>query len=96
MRVEYRPVAQADLNAIAIYTKREWGVDKARRYLKQLRLVASGLSEFPQRFPRHISRLGAFRKAPCGAHLIFYVVEFERIEIVRILHNRVDLDGLLE
>jgi toxin ParE1/3/4 len=95
MRVKYRPAARADLVAIAIYTKREWGTDKAGEYLKQLRAFASSLSEFPQRFPRHVSRLGSFRKANCGEHLIFYVVKAGTVEIVRVLHNRIDVDALL-
>lgn len=95
MRVKYRPSARADLDAIAIYTKREWGASKARAYIMELRACASGLSEFPMRFPAYGGGAGPFRKAPCGEHLIFYVLTASEIEIVRILHNRVDIDALL-
>lgn len=95
MRIEFRPAARADLDAIARYTKREWGTVKARAYLGQLRAFSNGLADFPQRFPLHNSRLGPFRKAPCGEHLIFYLVGADKVEIIRVLHNRVDIDALL-
>ena len=95
MRVEFRPAARADLDAIARYTKREWGTVKARAYLGQLRAFAEGLRDFPQRFPSYNSPLGPFRKAPCGEHLVFYVIAADKVEIVRVLHNRVDVDALL-
>lgn len=92
MKVEYRPAAKADLDAIAIYTKREWGKQEARAYLGELRAFASSLADFPHRYPRHASRLGTLRKASCGDHLIFYTVSAEAVEIVRVLHNRVDVN----
>lgn len=95
MRVEYRPAARADLDAIVAYTKRNWGTDKARVYVAQLRAVATGLADYPQRFPLYNSRLGSFRKASCGEHLIFYAVAADKVEIVRVLHNRVDADAQL-
>lgn len=95
MQVEFRPAARADLDAIAVYTKREWGTGKARAYIGQLRAAAMGLSDFPQRYPLYNSKIGPFRKAACGEHLIFYVITAEKIEIVRVLHNRVDVDPLM-
>jgi toxin ParE1/3/4 len=95
MRVRYRPAARADLDAIAVYTKREWGTRKARTYIGELRDLASTLPDFPLRFPAYASGAGRFRKAPCGEHLIFYTVNRGDIEIVRILHNRVDVDAVL-
>lgn len=95
MRVRYRPAARADLDAIAVYTKREWGPRKARSYSAELRAVATSLPDFPHRFPAYASVAGRFRKAPCGEHLIFHIVHRGDVEIVRILHNRVDIDALL-
>lgn len=95
MRIEYRASARTDLNAIAIYTKQEWGPAKARHYLRQLRVVASSLSEFPNRFPSHNSRRGQFRKVASGEHFIFYVVCEDRIEIVRVLHKGMNVDQIL-
>lgn len=95
MRIEYRASARADLNAIAIYTKQEWGLAKARQYLRQLQVVVSSLSEFPNRFPSHNSRHGQFRKVASGEHFIFYVVFEDRIEIVRVLHKGMNVDQIL-
>lgn len=95
MRVRYRPAARADLDAIAVYTKREWGTRKARSYIAELRALASSLPDFPHRFPTYAAAAGRFGKAPCGEHLIFYTVQRGDVEIVRILHNRVDIDALL-
>lgn len=95
MRVEYKPAARADLDAIAVYTKREWGTVKARAYIGELRALATSLSDYPQRFPLYKSNLGPFRKAPCGEHLVFYIVTADKVEIVRVLHNRVDVGAML-
>jgi toxin ParE1/3/4 len=87
--------AQADLDDIAVYTKARWGKDQARRYVSDLRHDIEALSRFPLMHPAYESRLGAFRKLSSGEHLIFYRVGETAIDIVRILHNRMDADDSL-
>ncbi|MFW2350395.1 type II toxin-antitoxin system RelE/ParE family toxin [Qipengyuania sp.] len=84
------PSAEADLDAIATYTKQQWGRDQARQYLASLRAVMDDLGDFPQRHPRYDSAFGPFHRAPSGDHRIYYRLEGNTILVVRVLHSRMD------
>lgn len=95
MQIRYRAAALSDIEEIARYTKREWGKDQARRYLSEMRETASSLSDFPSRNPLLQSKHGDFRKAASGEHFIFYLVEPDAIDVVRVLHKSMDVDEIL-
>lgn len=84
------PSAEADLDAIASYTKQQWGRDQARQYLASLRAEMEALRDFPQRHSRYDSMFGTFHRAPSGDHRIYYRLEGETIIVVRVLHSRMD------
>lgn len=86
------PSAQTDLDDIAIYTKEQWGRGQARRYLARLRSDITGLARFPQMHPAYESRHGSFRKMASGEHLVFFLVHETTVEVVRVLHNRMDVE----
>jgi toxin ParE1/3/4 len=85
--------ARADLDAIARYTERRWGIARKRLYLDMLRRRFADL--------RTASGLGAarddirpgYRSIMCGSHIVFYRETADRIEILRVLHQRMDLHG---
>jgi toxin ParE1/3/4 len=89
------PSAEADLDDIAIYTKARCGKHQARRYVSGLRHDIEGLAQFPSMHPAYESQLGQFRKLGSGEHLIFYMVCESTVEVVRILHNRMDVEDIL-
>lgn len=89
------PSAQADLDDIAIYTKEQWGREQARRYLATLRSDITGLARFPRMHPAYESRHGKFRKMASGEHLVFFIVNEAAVEVVRVLHNRMDVEEAL-
>ncbi len=90
-----RALAQADLEEIWLYTCDQWGVAQADAYLNVL----------IQRFDWLVdnSTLGKSRDEPCnyigqgyfcfpeGMHLIFYRVKNDRIEIIGIPHQQMDI-----
>lgn len=90
------PAAERDLEAIAVYTKRQWGSAQARRYMSALRLDVGSLAEFPMRHPVYRNTRCEFRKMRSGHHVIFYVVRDDRVEIVRVLHERMDVGSVLD
>ncbi len=85
-----RPAAENDLISIWQYTFETWGVRQADRYIGDLsaafkevaagRLIAKSAS--------HV-RAG-YRQVKVGRHVVFLQDLSDRIEVVRVLHERVD------
>lgn len=88
--IRYRPEAAADLEDIADYTIERWGRKQARSYISGLRADIESLSNFALRFPEHEPSGLGLRKMSSGHHLVFYLVDGDVVEIVRILHERMD------
>lgn len=85
------PLAALDLSTIWDYTAEHWGIDQADLYVRQIDLtcaaVASGRKQ--GRSVDHV-RAGYFRY-PVGSHVLFYRWSARRrMEVVRILHQRMD------
>lgn len=78
-----RPVAAADVEAIA---------DQARIYVGALRHDIASLSTDAERFPLHEETRLGLRRMRSGQHLVFYLVGDHAVEVVRVLHERMDRD----
>lgn len=85
--------AKADLKSIAIYTQRKWGKNQRAVYLKQFDDAFHLLADSPDVGTNcDFIKLG-YRKFPHTSHVIFYrIVGDSQIEIVRILHKRMDVE----
>ena len=84
------PAAKADLREIWLYTLENWGEAQADRYLFQLEECCERLVEHPELGrPRDELRRG-YRSLLEGSHLIIYRYHLDRIEIIRVLHRRMD------
>lgn len=91
--VGYRltPQAERDLEEIWLYTFEQWSADQADRYYDEIidvveRLGSGILSG------RHSEIRSGYKKQPAGRHLIFFRPFEEGIEVVRILHQSMDID----
>jgi len=75
-----------DLIAIAQYGDEHFGVARSNRNRDKLKQRFSVLAEQPQLYPvvEHI-RPG-YHRSVCGAHSIYYRVEADGVEIIRILN----------
>lgn len=89
--------AKADLKSIATYTQRKWGKEQRKIYARQFDDVFHMLSETPAAGNKcDFIRLG-YRKFPVSSHIVFYhSVSQSEIEVVRILHKRMDAKIQLE
>jgi toxin ParE1/3/4 len=88
--------AMDDLRAIARYTQEKWGRDQRNKYLYMLDAGFNAIAQQPEiGIACDYIRIG-YRKHPVGRHLIFYRQSGDRIIIVRILHERMDLPNQLE
>ncbi len=90
------PSAEADLDAIAIYTRERWGRSQAQRYIAALRADIEGLTRYPLANPRHASRHGEFRKLYSGHHVVFYQAGGLEVVVVRLLHERMNFEVQLD
>ncbi|WP_285709512.1 type II toxin-antitoxin system RelE/ParE family toxin [Erythrobacter oryzae] len=95
MRLVVRPSVRRDLALIWTDTANRWGIDQADAYVAAINARFGGIADFPSSYPEYRSKRAAFRKAASGEHLIFYVVTADRVEVVRVLHNRMDVDEML-
>lgn len=95
-RVVIRRAATTDIGGIARYTKKRWGAVQARRYLDALRFDIESLASFPYRSHIVSENDANTRKMPSGHHLVFYRATEDMVEVVRVLHERMDVPDDLE
>jgi toxin ParE1/3/4 len=95
MRLILLPAARRDLARIWSDTATRWDTAQADSYVLAINRRLEAIADFPSSYPEYRSRHGTFRKAPSGEHVIFYLAEPERVQVVRILHTRMDLDAQL-
>jgi len=83
--------AKNDLKVIAVYTQGKWGQAQRRIYLQQFDDAFHSIAETPAiGIACDYIRLG-YRKFPVTSHLVYYrLVSEAHIEIVRVLHKRMD------
>jgi toxin ParE1/3/4 len=84
--------AQADLDAIWDHTESQWGLQQAERYIRQIWQDIDTVAAEPM-LGRDCSEVRAgYRKYRSGSHLLFYRVTTGGIDVVRILHERMDFE----
>ncbi len=91
------PAAQADLDGIWDYTCDRWGTDQAEAYVREIqqaieRVVGNPLIGRPCDEVRD-----GYRRHAVGSHPLYYrVVGDDPIDVVRVLHKRMDVDRHLD
>ena len=84
------PLAQADLEGIWSYTASRWSVEQAQSYHAAIVAAFEGLAAGSKQGRPSDVREGYFKYA-VGSHLVFYRHSEGGIDIVRILHQRMDV-----
>jgi len=79
--------------SIGRYTRKQWGKTQQTRYLSQLDAAFHDLADKPDIGRACDNIREGYYKYGVGKHLIFYhYKEEDQIEIVRILHGRMDIE----
>ncbi len=91
-----RERAKADLRSIGRYTHVTWGREQRNRYLAQLDAAFHLLAQEPQRGRACDDIRPGYRKYHVGRHLIFYRETATGIEIIRVLHDQMDIETHLD
>jgi toxin ParE1/3/4 len=66
--------------------------NRAEVYVRQIRRAVEIVAEDPRRGRNCDNIRAGYRKYPAGSHFVFYRVVEGGIDVVRILHQRMDFD----
>lgn len=88
--------ALEDLRSIGRYTEENWGHNQRNKYLKRLDDSFHSIAREPKIGSACDEIRKGYRKYHVGRHLIFYFKTGSRIEIIRILHDRMDIEGHIQ
>ena len=87
--------AKCDLKSVAAYTQRKWGKEQRGVYLRQFDDAFHLLAKTPDIGHSCDYIRPGYRKSPVTSHVVFYrIISETKIEIVRILHKRMDAKPL--
>lgn len=96
MTYEISKKANEDINSIWIYTFENWSLEQADRYYN---LIMDEIEYIAENFEsgnsiEHLRK--NYRSAKVKSHIIFYKKSSKnRVEIIRVLHQRMDIENRL-
>ena len=91
-RFVFKPRAHADLDEIWDYTADRWGLEQAETYIRRLWKDIQTVADKPSLGQECAEVRPGYRKYPSGSHVLFYRPTTDGIDIVRILHERMDYE----
>ena len=86
-----RPLAEADLEGIWLYTVEQWSVQQADKYYRDFLSAFDQLAS-GQITGRTVDIQEGYFKVAVGRHFIFYRINGTVYDIVRILHQMQDVE----
>ncbi len=90
-RLVVSDAARADLRAIRSYTERKWGLSRRDQYVAAIEDRFKLLRQRPGIGAIRQDLAVGLRCFAVGRHLILYRYEDETVEVVRILHQQMDV-----
>jgi len=89
----FAPAAEADIEGIWDYSADNWGPDQADRYTDEIRDACRALASGRKR-GRTVDVRPGYLKLSTGSHVVFFRDLGDRLEIIRVLHSRQDVERL--
>ncbi len=83
--------AKADLRGIWSYTADHWGEPQADRYYRDI-IATFDLLATGARDGRRADVRAGYLKYPVGRHMVYFTSSDSRITVIRVLHQRMDVD----
>jgi toxin ParE1/3/4 len=87
--------ARQDLKDIWHYSADQWGRDRADRYIRAIHRSFEIIAKDSRRGRSAENLRVGYRKFSVGTHVIFFRVEDEGLNIIRILHQSMDFESHL-
>ena len=91
LHIRITPRARQDLKAIWMYTLERWGEPQADLYLRQLDAGIRSLLDFTNLGESCEHVRAGYRRLLVNRHLVFYRYVESHIEVVRVLHQSMDV-----
>lgn len=83
--------ATNDLRSIWLYTKQVWSEHQADRYCKLIMDEINTICNQPYAGVNYGHVRTGYYASKVKSHLIFYRIKCDKLEVVRILHERMDI-----
>lgn len=96
MRYKLTPAAEKDLEKIWRYSAESWGPQQANLYLDEMLAIFDLIVENPNMGWQYQELTPSVRLHIYKSHLIVYLPTENGIDIVRLLHQSMDVDSQLE
>ena len=93
--IDYRPDTLIDLEHIALRTEASWGANQAKAYLADIGAAIGRAAENPFLGSDRSDIRSGYRKMRSGSHAIYYRVFADRIDVIRVLHQGMDVESRL-
>ena len=91
MRLEFAREALRDLDEIYQHGLTAFGATQADLYAETLAATIDLIHSFPEIAPILPDRSDGLRRRSIGVHGIFFIADADRLQIVRVLHQKMDL-----
>ncbi len=85
------PLAEADLEEIWLYTFRQWSLEQADKYHRDIIAAIEGLVSGHNIAQQTDVREGYWKYA-VGAHVLYFRRSDTGLDVIRILHGRMDVE----
>ena len=93
---ELSTIAEKDIEDIFDFTLKMFGLEQAAKYTLEFEVLFEELTQTPYLGRERNEIKTGLRSFPKESHIIFYRVLGDRIRIVRILHQRKDIQSFSE
>lgn len=89
------PLARADLDNIWEHTSKRWDDDQAEAYLRMIQAAIDTVTANPKLGRPYDDVRAGYWRHRAGSHLILYRETSDAIDIVRVLHEKMDIGSHL-
>jgi toxin ParE1/3/4 len=86
------PRAKADIEEIWDYTEERWGLRQARSYTRELQKAFETIARDPRKGRACDDIRPGYRRFSVGSHIIFFLVDSHQVQVMRVLHQRMDFE----
>jgi toxin ParE1/3/4 len=93
MKYKISKAANRDIENIWLYTIKKWSIEQADRYFNLIMDEIEYLAKYPKSGKDFSTVRKGYFRSQIKSHFIFYKINSknEEIEIIRILHQRMDI-----
>lgn len=89
-RYRLTPAAQHDLSRIWDYTQQRWSSGQAETYMLEIKAAIERIADDPRRGRTCEEIRAGYRRYGIGSHMLFYIESADGVDIIRVLHQRMD------